>query len=182
MNSKHLLMALVAILINLPNAMFGQGFTILDTIKYEVWTLELVITSTDELGVNPKKENYVKMVSKAMKQGLTLCPQDSTFLYEVSKMVRLDPDAHKFNAFVATAPYTKKGEYREFFIPSIVSLQSGENAVELYYETVGFFHPEESLDPFPPLRDVNMLGYLCLDTGFIPYDWIFVREVQTTTP
>lgn len=178
--NKYILVAIIAILINLPNTLFSQE--VIGQIQHAGKNLELVQTSLHEIHVKPEKDGYMELVKKAIKQGLALCPQDSAFLNTVSKMVRLDPSAHKFNALVATAPYTKPGEEGGFFIPSIVSLQSGESAVELYYEMVGFFYPEEFDNAFQQLNKVNILGYVDIDTGLTPYDWIFVREVQTTTP
>lgn len=175
---KYILSAVIALFYVLTNTAFSQGFTVLDTVKYKGKAFQMVSVPLDELDITPERDNYPKLVIRAMEMGLALCPTDSTFLDRVSRKVSLDPDHHKFQVLVATVPYTGEmlGGENEFFIPTIISLSGNRKAVELYDEIVGIFNLKEFPDPFPPIYEVNSLGYWG-NEGFTPYDWVFLRVI-----
>jgi len=155
---------------------FGQGEITIGSFEHDDVYYNVVMTSLQDIGVNPKKDNYVKLVSLAEKRRLTVFPVDSTMLESITKMVTLDPDRRKFNAFIATAPYSKYGN-NGYYIPMAVSTTDG-NKLEWNYEQVGYFDIEYMPDgPFPPLNDITILGYSSIDDGFTPYDWVFLREI-----
>ncbi len=177
---KYILSVVIALFSFVANNSVAQEFTVLDTLKYGGKTVEMVSIPLEELHINPKRDNYIKLVTNARKMGLNLCPSDSAFLDRVSKKVWLDSDHKKFQAYVATAPYSEPGGETAFFIPVIVACSDNKQKVELYYERVGFFYPEEFPNPFTPLHPMTELGYWSINTTprFTPYDWIFLRPVK----
>ncbi len=174
---KYLLMAIIAILVNVPNSLFSQD--VIGQMQYQGKPLELVSVSLDKLGIDPKKDSYAKAVWEAEKMGMKLCPRDSVSLQKMSSIIKLDSDAKKYMAFIATAPYTMHPNDRDMnlYIPIVVLQNDGRNSVDWYYQIVGEVQPGEDPEPFPNLSNFGPLGHLSIEEGLTPYDWIFVRPV-----
>lgn len=174
---KKLISALLLFTIT-TTLVFGQGEITIGSFEHDDVYYNVVMTSLQDIGVNPKKDNYVKLIKLAKEEKeLMLCPADSTLLQLITDMVLFDPDNLKFNAFIATTPYSEYGN-DGYYIPMAVSTTDG-NKLEWNYEKVGYFDMEYG--PFPPLNDITILGYSSVASGFTPYDWVFLREIGKET-